>query len=31
MYIKKGWYSEEIRPLIERYADEEGLRKGDGF
>ena len=30
-YIKKGWYSEEIRPLIERYADEEGLRKGDGF
>jgi len=27
-YIKKGWYSEEIRPLIERYADEEGLRKG---
>jgi FO synthase subunit 1 len=28
-YIKKGWYSEEIRPLIERYADEEGLRKGD--
>lgn len=31
MYIKKGWYSEEIRPLIERYADEEGLRKGAGF
>lgn len=30
-YIKKGWYSEEIRPLIERYADEEGLRKRDGF
>jgi FO synthase subunit 1 len=30
VYIKKGWYSEEIRPLIERYADEEGLRKGDG-
>ena len=25
-FIKKGWYSEEIRPLIERYADEEGLR-----
>ncbi len=30
-YIKKGWYSEEIRPLIERYADEEGLKKRDGF
>ncbi len=30
-YIKKGWYSEAIRPLIERYADEEGLRKRDGF
>jgi FO synthase subunit 1 len=26
-YIKKGWYSEEIRPLIEHYADEEGLRR----
>jgi len=26
-YIEKGWYSEEIRPLIEKYADEEGLRK----
>ncbi len=25
-FIKMGWYSEEIRPLIERYADEEGLR-----
>ena len=25
-YIEKGWYSEEIRPLIERYADEEGFR-----
>jgi FO synthase subunit 1 len=28
-FIKKGWYSEEVRPLIERYADEEGLRKRD--
>jgi FO synthase subunit 1 len=26
-YIEKGWYSEEIRPLIEKYADEEGLRR----
>ena len=26
-FIKKGWYSEEIRPLIERYADEEGFRR----
>ena len=26
-YIEKGWYSEELRPLIERYADEEGLRR----
>jgi FO synthase subunit 1 len=25
-YIKKGWYSDELRPLIERYADEDGLR-----
>jgi FO synthase subunit 1 len=25
-YIKKGWYSEEIKPLIERYADEDGFR-----
>ncbi len=25
-FIKKGWYSEEIRPLIEKYADESGLR-----
>jgi FO synthase subunit 1 len=24
-FIKKGWYSEEIRPLIERYAGEDGL------
>jgi len=31
-FVKKGWYSEEIRPLIERYADEEGfrLRRSDG-
>lgn len=26
-FIKNGWYSEEIRPLIERYADENGLRR----
>ncbi len=26
-FINRGWYSKEIRPLIERYADEEGLRK----
>ena len=25
-FIKKGWYSEEIKPLIERYADEDGFR-----
>jgi len=25
-YIEKGWYSEEISPLIEKYADEEGFR-----
>ena len=25
-YIEKGWYSDEIRHLIARYADEEGLR-----
>jgi FO synthase subunit 1 len=24
-FIKKGWYSEEIRPLVERYTDEEGF------
>jgi len=30
-YIEKGWYSEEIRPLIERYADEDGLMRKDGF
>jgi len=31
-FVKKGWYSEEIRPLIEWYADEEGfrLRRSDG-
>lgn len=31
-FVKKGWYSEEIRPLIERYADGEGfrLRRSDG-
>ncbi len=26
-FIKRGWYSTELRPLIERYADDEGLRK----
>ncbi len=26
-FIKQGWYSKEIRPLIEQYADEDGLRK----
>jgi FO synthase subunit 1 len=26
-YIKKGWYSDELKPLIERYADDEGLRR----
>ncbi|MCK4475351.1 MAG: 7,8-didemethyl-8-hydroxy-5-deazariboflavin synthase subunit CofG [Methanophagales archaeon] len=26
-YIEKGGYSEEIRPLIERYVDEEGFRR----
>jgi len=25
-YIKKGWYSDELKPLIERYADEDGFR-----
>jgi FO synthase subunit 1 len=26
-FIKKGWYSDELRPLIEQYADDEGLRR----
>jgi FO synthase subunit 1 len=26
-YIKKGWYSDRIKPLIEHYADETGLRR----
>ncbi len=26
-FIKKGWYSEEVRHVIERYAGEDGLRK----
>lgn len=26
-YIKKGWYSDRLKPLIERYVDEEGLRR----
>jgi FO synthase subunit 1 len=25
-FIKKGWYSDEIKPLIGRYADADGLR-----
>ncbi|HUV02653.1 MAG TPA: 7,8-didemethyl-8-hydroxy-5-deazariboflavin synthase subunit CofG [Desulfobacteria bacterium] len=29
-FIKQGWYSDELRPLIERYADEEGLRLKEG-
>ncbi len=27
LFIRKGWYSDEIRPLIERYAGEDGLRR----
>ncbi|MEA2074594.1 MAG: 7,8-didemethyl-8-hydroxy-5-deazariboflavin synthase subunit CofG [Euryarchaeota archaeon] len=30
-FIKRGWYSEELKPLIERYADEEGFRRKGGF
>ncbi|MGB7532147.1 MAG: hypothetical protein WA977_04100 [Halobacteriota archaeon] len=30
-YIKKGWYSEELKPLIERYADEDGFRRKERF
>jgi len=30
-FIKLGWYSDELRPLVERYADEEGLRRHDGI
>ena len=26
-YIQKGWYSDQIKPLIARYADETGLRR----
>ncbi|MBN1455727.1 MAG: 7,8-didemethyl-8-hydroxy-5-deazariboflavin synthase subunit CofG [Methanomicrobia archaeon] len=26
-YIQEGWYSDRIKPLIERYADEMGLRR----
>ena len=26
-FIKLEWYSDELRPLIEKYADEEGLRR----
>jgi FO synthase subunit 1 len=28
-FIKKGWYSEGISPLIEWYADEEGFRRNE--
>ncbi|MDI6810432.1 MAG: 7,8-didemethyl-8-hydroxy-5-deazariboflavin synthase subunit CofG [archaeon] len=30
-FIKKGWYSELLSPLIERYADEDGLRQKEGI
>ncbi len=30
-FVKKGWYSELLSPLIERYADEDGLRRKDGI
>jgi len=26
-YIKKGWFSEEIRPLIQQFAGDDGYRK----
>jgi FO synthase subunit 1 len=26
-YVKKGWFSEEMRPLIQLYADAKGYRK----
>lgn len=29
-FIKKGWYSDEIKPLIERYANDEGFRGQKG-
>jgi FO synthase subunit 1 len=29
-FIKKGWYSEKLRPLIGRYADSDGFRKSKG-
>jgi FO synthase subunit 1 len=28
-FIKKGWYSETLRPLIEQYTDEDGFRMRD--
>jgi FO synthase subunit 1 len=28
-FIKKGWYSETLRPLIEQYTDEDGFRRID--
>ena len=30
-YIEKGWYSEELKPLIAWYADENGLRRKERF
>jgi FO synthase subunit 1 len=30
-YIEKGWYSDELKPLIERYADERGFRQKERF
>ncbi|MBN1761571.1 MAG: 7,8-didemethyl-8-hydroxy-5-deazariboflavin synthase subunit CofG [Methanomicrobia archaeon] len=29
-YIQKGWYSDRLKPLIERYADEAGFRVQKG-
>lgn len=26
-YIKKGWYSDQLKPVVELYADETGLRR----
>ena len=30
-YIEKGWYSDELKPLIEKYADVDGFRRKEGF
>ena len=29
-FIRKGWYSEEVSPLIKRYANEDGYRAKEG-